>query len=92
MDFNINHLARTIVAGVALIPLSIGLTVSMVKDEDYNRRRVVVDETKAGLTEVCVKYQASKGDSKLEREAKNELDEILGGEVNHGALCSWVMK
>lgn len=92
MEFNINHLVRTIVAGVAVIPLTIGTTVKLSQSEESNSRQVKVNDTKAALTLACIKYQASKDDSKLEREAKNSIEEILGGEVNHGPLCSWVMK
>jgi hypothetical protein len=92
MEFNINHLARTIVAGVAIIPLTVGMTVKMSQSEESNLRQAKVDDTKAALTLACIKYQASKSDSKLEREAKNSIDELLGGEVNHGPLCNWVMK
>ena len=43
------------------------------------------------LTVPCVKYMVSKVDSKLEREAQNQIDEILGGEVDYGNTCKWVL-
>ena len=92
MDLNVTHLARTIAAVAVFLPLTVGLAVNMTKEEDKNAKQVIIAETKASLTLPCIQYQASKGGTKLEREAKTAIDEVFGsGEVNYAGLCTWVM-
>ena len=50
---------------------------------------VNVSSYPGAAAEACVKYLVSKNDSKLEREAKTELDEVFGGEVNYKEVCNW---
>ena len=52
-------------------------------------RTEVIEEYQGLAAEACVKYLVSKSDSKLEREAKTELDEAFGGEVNYQEVCKW---
>ena len=52
-------------------------------------RQEVIDEYQGRAAEACVKFLVSKTDSKLEREAKTELDEAFGGEVNYQEVCKW---
>ena len=59
---------------------------------EKDRKTETVDTLKADLTLPCLKYVMSKSDSKLEREAKNEVDEILGGEVMISEACSYVLR
>ena len=93
MELNVTHLVRTVAAAAVLLPLTVGFAANMTKEEDKNAQQVIVAETKANLTLPCIQYQASKTDTKLEREAKTAIDEVLGaGEVNHAGLCAWVMR
>ena len=50
-----------------------------------------IEEIKAGLAKPCVNYLLSKDDSKLERDAKDAVDEYFGGEVDHRSVCDWVV-
>ena len=61
-----------------------------VKAQDPSAAEVVIAEVKGDLTRPCLNYAISKNDSKLERDAKNEIDEYFGGEVNYQTLCQWV--
>ena len=50
------------------------------------------ESLKADLTRPCLGYVLSKNDSKLEREAKNDIDDVLGGQANYGEAVAglWV--
>jgi hypothetical protein len=52
-------------------------------------RTLIIENYQGRAAEACVKYLVSKNDSKLEREAKTELDEVFGGEVNYKEVCNW---
>jgi hypothetical protein len=52
-------------------------------------RTIIIENYQGRAAEACVKYLVSKNDSKLEREAKTELDEVFGGEVNYKEVCNW---
>ena len=52
-------------------------------------RSIIIESYQGRAAEACVKYLVSKADSKLEREAKTELDEVFGGEVNYKEVCNW---
>ena len=52
----------------------------------------VQNDVRAELTKSCLSYLLSKNDSKLEREAKDEIDGYFGGDVNHSEVCKWVIR
>ena len=52
-------------------------------------RSVIIESYQTRAAEACVKFLVSKNDSSLEREAKTELDEVFGGEVNYSEVCQW---
>ena len=52
-------------------------------------RTLIVENYQGRAAEACVKFLVSKNDSKLEREAKTELDDVFGGDVNHAEVCKW---
>ena len=87
---NVENLVRSGVALVIGLPLTVGVLVAGLP-EPKNESVLVQNRIKAELTEACVKYLVSKNDSKLEREAKDEIDEVLGGEVNYIETCKWVL-
>jgi selenophosphate synthase len=86
---NVENLVRSGVALVIGLPLTIGVLVNALPEK--NEANLIKNKLKAELTEACLKYVVSKNDSKLERLAKNEIDEIIGGEVNYIEACKWVL-
>ena len=50
-----------------------------------------LETLKGEATIPCVKWLVSKVDSKLERNAKNDLDEVFGGEVEYKEVCKFVL-
>jgi hypothetical protein len=88
--FNVNQLVRSGVVLAIGLPLSIGVLANA-WPEEKNQSVLIQNRVKGELTEACIKYAVSKVDSKLEREAKDEIDDILGGEVNYKGVCDWVL-
>ena len=86
---NIENLVRSGVALVIGLPVTAGVLISALPEKD--KVAEATSDLKAELIEPCIKYVVSKVDSKLEREAKDELDEALGGEVNYKEVCKWVL-
>ena len=50
-----------------------------------------IDGLRGELTKPCIDFYVSKVDSKLERTAKNTIDDVMGGEVNHKGLCDYIV-
>jgi len=95
MNFDINHLVRS--AAIAAVGLPLTLSTSglisttataaadaTTKTELENVYTNYADE----LAEACIGWAVSKVDSKLERESKNTIDEVMGGEVDYKKVCN----
>ena len=96
MALNVENLVRSGVLLALGVPLVLGLngTLSTLGRlaEQSDAKDDAVAALKADLAVPCLKYVMSKNDSKLERSAKDEIDEVLGGEVNHGETCKYVLR
>ena len=91
MELNVNQLVRSGVILVLGLPLSLGVLQGVKYASQTSEVSKATAQVKGELTKPCIRYMTSKSDSKLEREAKNEIDEVLGGEVVHGDTCKWVL-
>ena len=88
---NVENLVRSGVILVVGLPISLAVSSSAFKDGTSASNRVVA-ETKAKLTPACLDYAVSRKDSKLERNAKDEIDKILGADgTNYKSLCDYVL-
>lgn len=105
MSVDINNIVRTVVGGAAVLSITIplgglassvgrladattgGVTESTKVTKTMEAYQTLTDE----LTRPCIEFFVSKPDSKLEREAKNTIDEIMGGEVSHAGVCNYVL-
>ena len=88
---NVENLVRSGVLLVVGLPITLGVAVSALKDGTPRSARVL-SETKASLTEACLDYAVSKADSKLERNAQDAIDKILGADgADYKALCNYVL-
>ena len=96
-DLNIENLVRSGVVLVVGLPLALslgGLTSAVsrgITENVSDPTSKVSNDLKGRLTKPCVLWGFSKSDSKLEREAKNQIDNIMGGEVGYQNLCGWVL-
>ena len=88
---NVENLVRSGVVLVLGLPLTIAATISISERPTKNYATITKSLLKAELTEPCLKWAFSKTDSKLERSAKDLIDDSLGGEVEHEDVCRWVL-
>ena len=100
MNFDINHLVRSAAIAVVGLPLAfstsglINTTASVAqRSSDRALRESEVQLTNKDyadkLAKACIGWAVSKPDSKLERESKNTIDEVFGGEVDYKAVCNY---
>ena len=88
---NVENLVRSGVILVVGLPVSISVAAGLVRD-NTPRSDVVVADAKANLVEACLDYAVSKPDSKLERQAQDEIDKTLGADgADYKALCNYVL-
>ncbi len=92
-SLDLNNVLRSAALVIIGLPLTGGLAVGVISNlpAGETRSTKVQESLKADLTRPCLDYVLSKGDSRLEREAKNEVDEVLGGQANYGETCRWVL-
>jgi len=97
MNLNIENLVRSGVVLVVGLPVALslgGLTNSftrVLQQNASNPTASATDDLKAKLAAPCVRFMLSKNDSKLEREAKTDIDEVMGGSVDYSNTCNWVL-
>ena len=99
MNFDINHLVRSAAIAAVGLPLALSTSglinttagVTSAGSERLLRESCVTarvyNEYGDQLAEACIGWAVSKVDSKLERESKNTIDEVFGGEVDYGKVC-----
>ena len=90
MALNIENLVRSGVVLVIGLPITIGAVLNqMPKGESATEKAVAA--FKGDLAAPCLNYIFSKSDSKLERDAKNQIDTRLGGGASYGDVCKFVL-
>ena len=95
--YNVENLVRSGVLLAVGLPLALslgGLTGAVTRSLE----RTTADPTssatvtlKERLAAPCLRYMLSKDDSKLEREAKTDIDDVMGGAVDYTSTCKWVL-
>ena len=88
---NVSSLVRSAVVLVLGAPLLMGVGTAIssnVAQETKGDR--VANDMRSKLMEPCIDFAFSKPDSKLEREAKTDIDDVFGGQVNYQQVCNWV--
>lgn len=98
ISFDINNILRT-VAGAAVgltvaIPIAGQLSATTALTNRSLETTVAQQELttmKDKLTRKCYDWLWSKVDSKLERTAKNDIDEYFDGEVDYASVCRTVL-
>ena len=98
LHFNIDSIVRSVAVVLVGLPLTLSITnltnttarvAELALKESPTEQ--VIDGLRAQLTRPCIDFYLSKVDSKLEREAKNTIDEVIGGEVNHKGICDYII-
>ena len=99
MNLDVNNIVRTVLVAAVVAPISFSLSGLLGTQNEVNRQSLdtspnaeVIDQLKADMELPCIRYATSKTDSKGEREAKNEIDELLGVDVaQYGQACNFVL-
>ena len=98
MNSDITNIIRSAAFLVVGLPITLSLagrvnvgTEVAKQTLDVSPSDQVVIDLKNDLTKICIDYQLSKADTKLERQAKNEIDEVFDGEVLYGVTCNFVL-
>ena len=97
MNLNVENLVRSGVVLVVGLPIALSLaglvnaTSELARQNRPSAGELAQQTLKDQLTVPCVNYLVSDIDSKLERESANTIDDIFGGEVDHGNVCKWAL-
>ena len=98
MNSDITNIIRSVAFLGCALPLTIALAGRVGVGTELARQDLVVSQSdqviidlKNDLTKVCIDYKLSKADTKLERQAKNDIDEVFDGEVLYGVTCNFVL-
>ena len=95
MNIDVNHIIRSVAIAAVGIPVAVatsGLinTTSQAAAQATEKtgKDLVYAEYTDKLTKACIGWAVSKVDTKLERESKNIIDEVMGGEVDYSKVCN----
>jgi hypothetical protein len=94
MNLNVENLVRSGVILVVGLPLMLPLGSAIGSLAEVSRQspgQRAATSFKDELTIPCLKYVFSTGDSKAERDAKNSIDDLVGGDANYGNVCKYVL-
>lgn len=98
-NFDLNNIIRTVVVGavglVVAVPIGAQLnaTTELTKKSlEVTAAQAEIQAMKDKLTKNCYEWMYSKVDSKLEREAKNSIDDYFDGEMNYKGVCGIVLR
>jgi hypothetical protein len=98
MNSDITNLVRSAVFLAAGLPLTLALAGRVNVGTEVARQELTVSpsdqviiDLKDDLTKVCIDYKLSKADTKLERTAKNQIDEVFDGEVLYDITCNFIL-
>ena len=86
MELKVESLVRSAVVLVVGLPVALSLS-GLNRSLESN----LSSPLKAQLEQPCIRWGFSKTDSKLERQAMDDIDGIMGGEVSYSDLCGWVL-
>jgi hypothetical protein len=98
MNSDITNIIRSAAFLVVGLPLTFALAGRVNVGTEVARQELTVSpsdqvivDLKNDLTKVCIDYKLSKVDTKLERQAKNDIDEVFDGEVLYDTTCNFVL-
>ena len=98
MNSDITNIIRSAAFLVVGLPITLALTGRVNVGTEVAKQALevapsdqVVIDLKNNLTKVCIDYKLSKVDTKLERQSKNDIDEIFDGEVLYDVTCNYVL-
>ena len=92
MNYDINNVIRSTVIAIVGIPRTAAVFIGVSDSVSKSAAQQEVDQLKAELTIPCIQWSVTKPDSSLERDAKDSIDEVVGGNgADYKGLCNWVL-
>ena len=98
MNSDITNIVRSAAFLVVGLPLTFALAGRVNVGTEVARQELVVSpadqvliDLKNDLTKICIDYKLSKVDTKLERQSKNDIDEVFDGEVLYNNTCNYIL-
>lgn len=99
MSIDINNVIRTTSATVVGLILAVPMGFNIIQTGAQTRESLkpgpvqeYMTEIRENLVHACVDFNISPVDSKLEREAKNTIDDFFEGDkVNYQSICKSVL-
>ena len=92
MDFNLNNVVRSAALVIVGLPLTGAVFLGVLDSTSKSAAQKEVEQLKAELTVPCIQWSVTKPDSGLERDAKNTVDDVMGGSgIDYKQLCGWVL-
>jgi len=98
MNSDITNIIRSAAFLVVGLPITLALAGRINVGTEVTKQALVVApsdqvviDLKNNLTKVCIDYKLSKVDTKLERQSKNDIDEVFDGEVLYDVTCNYVL-
>ena len=89
-SFNVNQCIRSVVVLAVGLPVSVAVAMNAAPKGETTATRTQ-NSLKGDLTTTCLEYAFSKNDSKMERGAKDAIDNRFGEGANYGDVCRWVL-
>tara|TARA_B100001093_G_scaffold505931_1_gene564047 strand:- start:1700 stop:1996 length:297 start_codon:yes stop_codon:yes gene_type:complete len=98
MSINIDSIVRSVAIIAVGLPITLSITnltntATLLAESGLKRTpyAITIEELEEVLTRPCIDYFISKSDSKLERKAKNTIDDTLGDGAQYKALCDFIL-
>ena len=92
MELNVNNIVRSAALVIVGLPLTGAVFLGVLDSTSKSAAENEVEQLKAELTVPCIQYSVTKPDSSLERDAKDSIDDVMGGGgVDYKGLCGWVL-
>ena len=98
MNSDITNIVRSAAVILCALPITVSVANRLNVGTDVVRKQIdvtpaqqTVIDLKNDLTKVCIEFKLSTPDTKLERQAKNKIDEVFDGEVYYDATCNYIL-
>tara|TARA_R110000868_G_scaffold4995_1_gene30955 strand:- start:360 stop:659 length:300 start_codon:yes stop_codon:yes gene_type:complete len=98
MNSDITNIVRSVAFLGCALPLTIALAGRVNVGTEVARQQLkvspaeqVIIDLKNDLTKACIDYKLSKVDTKVERQSKNDIDEVFNGEVLYNNTCNYIL-
>lgn len=99
LHLDVNGIVRSVAVIAVGLPVALSVSGSLNaitnaanQAAEKDAATLVVEELRGEATRSCVNWLVSKVDSKLERQAKNEIDDTFGGEVSYKEACKYILQ